>query len=31
MPGVAKGPILPEPVSKLFRKLFRRNDASAAR
>jgi hypothetical protein len=30
MPGVAKGPILPEPVSKFFRKLFRRKDAPAS-
>jgi hypothetical protein len=31
MPGVAKGPILPDPVSKFFRKRFRRKDTPAAR
>jgi hypothetical protein len=31
MPGVAKGPILPEPVSKFFRNRFRRKDAPATR
>jgi len=31
MPGVAKGPILPEPVSKFFRNRFRRKHTAAAR
>jgi hypothetical protein len=31
MPGVAKGPILPESVSAYFRKLFRRNDTPTSR
>jgi hypothetical protein len=31
MPGVASGPILPESVSKFFRKRFRRTDTHAAR
>jgi hypothetical protein len=31
MPGVAKGPILPESVSKFFRKRFRRKHTAATR
>jgi hypothetical protein len=30
MPGVAKGPILPESVSEFFRKRFRRTDTPAS-
>ena len=30
MPGLVKGPILPESVSKFFRKLLRRTDTPAA-
>ena len=31
MPGVASSPILPESVSKFFRRLFRRTDTHASR
>jgi hypothetical protein len=31
VPGLGSGPILPESVSKFFRKLFRRKDTPATR
>ena len=31
VPGLGSGPILPESVSKFFRKLFRRTDTPASR